>query len=245
MTPSLLLLDAGNTRIKWARVRDASWEERGVSGYDDLGELIQAAKVTGLGGQCWIASVAGAARNRLIEQSLREAEVSLHWIESQAEQCGVVSRYRAPQQLGVDRWMALLAAHNRCQDACLIVSAGTAMTVDALAADGQFLGGIIVPGIGLMQQALQQGTALVGQTEGLIQTFPDNTADAVRTGAVLAMAGAISQVHARLAAQTEGRLHCLLTGGDASLLTPMLEFDVKCVPELVLEGVLLAALAGR
>jgi type III pantothenate kinase len=170
MTPSLLLLDAGNTRIKWARVRDARWEELGVSGYDDLGELIQAAKVTGPGGQCWIASVAGAARNRLIKQSLREAEVSLHWIESQAEQCGVVSHYKAPQQLGVDRWMALLAARNRSQDACLIVSAGTAMTVDALAADGQFLGGIIVPGIGLMQQALQQGTALVGQTEG---TDPD------------------------------------------------------------------------
>jgi type III pantothenate kinase len=119
------------------------------------------------------------------------------------------------------------------------------MTVDALTADGQFLGGIIVPGIGLMEQALQRGTALVGQAEGLVQTFPDNTADAVHSGAVLAMAGAISLMRERLSAKTVGRPHCLLTGGDAGVLMPLLQFDVECVPDLVLEGVLLTATAGR
>ena len=245
MTPPLLLLDAGNTRLKWAHVMNGCWQGRGVCGYDDLGELIQTAKGTGPGGQCWIASVAGAARNHLIEQSLREAGVSLYWLESQSEQCGVTSHYSAPQQLGVDRWMALLAARNRNQGACLVVSAGTAMTVDALAADGQFLGGIIVPGIALTAQALQQGTALVGQTDGQIQTFPCNTADAVRTGTVLAMAGAISLMHARLSSLSAVRLRCLLTGGDAGVLMPLLQFDAECVPDLVLEGVLLAATAGR
>jgi type III pantothenate kinase len=245
MTPSLLLLDAGNTRLKWARVRDARWEERGVSGYDDLGELIQAAGRAGPGGQCWIASVAGAARKHLIEQFLSEKALACHWLESQAEQCGVISHYDAPQQLGVDRWMALLAARNRNQDACLVVSAGTAMTVDALTADGQFLGGIIVPGMALAAQALQQGTALVGPTDGQTRTFPCNTADAVRTGAVLAMAGAISLMHARLSSVCAVRPRCLLTGGDAGLLMPLLQFDAECVPDLVLEGVLLVARAGR
>jgi len=245
MTGSLLLLDAGNTRLKWAGVRDGRWEERGVSGYDDLGELIQAAGRMGPAGQCWIASVAGAARNHLIEQSLLPAGVSLHWLESQSEQCGVTSHYSAPQQLGVDRWMALLAARSRTRDGCLVVSAGTAMTVDALAADGQFLGGIIVPGIALTAQALQQGTALVGQTDGQIRTFPRNTADAVRTGAVLAMAGAISLMHARLSSLSAVRLRCLLTGGDAGVLMPLLQLDAECVPDLVLEGVLLAATVGR
>ena len=245
MMPTLLLLDAGNTRLKWAHVREARWEERGVCGYDDLGALVQTAKDTGPRGQCWIASVAGAARNRLIEQSLREADVSLHWLASQLQQCGVTSHYGAPQQLGVDRWMALLAARNRHHDACLVVSVGTAMTVDALAADGQFLGGIIVPGIALTGQALQQGTALVGQTDGQIRTFPCNTADAVRTGAVLAMAGAISLMYARLSSLSAARPRCLLTGGDAGLPMPLLQFDAECVPDLVLEGVLLAATAGR
>ncbi len=245
MTPPLLLLDAGNTRLKWARVVAGRWEERGVSGYDDPGELIRAAGRTGPGGQCWIASVAGAARNHLIGQSLREAGVSLHWLKSQPAQCGVISHYNAPQQLGVDRWMSLLAARSRSQDACLVVSAGTAMTVDALAADGQFLGGIIVPGMTLTAQALQQGTALVGQTDGQIRTFPCNTADAVRTGAVLALAGAISLMHARLSSLSAERPRCLLTGGDTGLLMPLLAFDAECVPDLVLEGVLLAATAGR
>jgi type III pantothenate kinase len=245
MTPSLLLLDAGNTRLKWAHVRDARWEARGACTYDDLGELIQTAEAAGPRGQCWIASVAGAARNHLIEQSLREAGVSLHWLESQPEQCGVTSHYSSPKQLGVDRWMSLLAARNRYHSACLVVSAGTAMTVDALTADGQFLGGIIVPGIGLMQQALQQGTALVGQADGLNQTFPDNTADAVRTGAVLAMAGAISLMHERLSSLCAALPRCLLTGGDAGELMPLLQFDAERVPDLVLEGVLVTATAGR
>lgn len=245
MKPSLLLLDAGNTRLKWAHVRDARWEERGVCGYDDLAELIQTAKAAGPRGQCWIASVAGAPRNHLIEQSLREAEVRLHWLESQSKQGGVTSHYNPPKQLGVDRWMSLLAARSRYHSACLVVSAGTAMTVDALTADGQFLGGIIVPGIGLMQQALQQGTALVGHAEGLIQTFPDNTANAVRTGTVLAMAGAISLMHERLSSLSAMRPRCLLTGGDAAVLRPLLQFDVECLPDLVLEGVLLTATAGR
>lgn len=245
MTPSLLLLDAGNTRLKWARVRDGRWEERGVSGYDDLGELIRTAGRTGPGGQCWIASVAGAARKHLIEQSLLETGLALHWLQSQAAQCGVISHYDAPQQLGVDRWMALLAARNREQNACLVVSAGTALTVDALTADGQFLGGIIVPGIALTEQALQQGTALVGQTDGQIRTLPCNTADAVRTGAVLAMSGAISLMYARLSSLSVVPPRCLLTGGDAGLLIPLLQFDAACVPDLVLEGVLLAATAGR
>jgi len=245
MMTSLLLLDAGNTRLKWARVLDGRWEERGVSGYDELDELIRPARRMGQEGQCWIASVAGAARNHLVEQTLQDQEVSLHWLESQSAQCGVTSHYSPPQQLGVDRWMALLAARKRSQEACVVVSAGTAMTADALTADGHFLGGVIVPGIGLMQQALQMGTALVGQTDGQFQTFPRNTADAVRSGAVMAMAGAVSLMHSRLSSLSAGPTRCLLTGGDAGLLMPLLECSVECVPELVLEGVLLAATAGR
>lgn len=245
MTLPLLLLDAGNTRLKWARVEDGRWHERGASAYDDLGELIKTAERTGPGGQCWIASVAGAARQHLIEQSLSEMALSLHWLESQAEQRGVTNLYSSPKQLGTDRWMALLAARGRSQDACLVVSAGTAMTVDALAADGQFLGGIIVPGIALTGQALQQGTALVAQTDGQMRTFPRNTADAVHSGALLAMAGAIGLMHGRLSSLAAVRPRCLLTGGDADLLMPLLEFDAECVPDLVLEGVLLAATAGR
>jgi type III pantothenate kinase len=244
MSAPRLLVDAGNSRVKWARAGDERWTARGVCGYDDLGSLVEAAGTRGATGECWIASVAGETRNRLIEQALSPAGVRLHWLEAKVSQCGVVSHYEPAQQLGVDRWMALLAARRRCQEACLVVSAGTAMTVDALDAGGHFLGGLIVAGRALMEDALHRGTALVEQADGEASAFPRNTADAVRSGAAMALAGAVSLMHARLSSASGAQALCLLTGGDAGLVAPLLPFPVTVLPELVLEGILLAAQDG-
>jgi type III pantothenate kinase len=241
----LLLLDAGNTRLKWARFEDGRRVEQGVSLYDNLDALADAARRLGRGGECWIASVAGDTRNGLIERSLSSPGLTLNWLESRSEQCGVVNHYQSPRQLGVDRWMALLAARQRTRSACLVASVGTAMTVDALNDEGHFLGGVIVPGLALMEKALHEGTALVAPSAGQFSAFPGNTADAVHSGCVMALAGAISLLHARLSSLSAVPPHCLLAGGDADRVMPLLAFPAQRVPDLVLEGVQLAAGAGR
>ena len=110
------------------------------------------------------------------------------------------------------------------------------MSVDALAADGTFMGGLIVPGVALMRQALQQGTARVSKVSGTWQAFPLCTQDAVESGIVAALSGTIQLQFARLAALTEEVPHCILSGGDAESLLPHLTMAVEHAPFLVLEG---------
>jgi len=149
----------------------------------------------------------------------------------------VKNSYLNPLQLGADRWMGLIAARQRTREPVLVVSVGTAMTVDALAADGVFLGGVIVPGVNLMRQALRQGTARIADAMGRWQAFPRSTADAVESGIVAALCGAIRQQHARLAEASATLPHCLLTGGDAGMVLPHLALSAEQVAALVLEGV--------
>ncbi len=111
------------------------------------------------------------------------------------------------------------------------------MTIDALSAEGEFLGGMIIPGYRLMERCLQEGTAQVGSDNGSWQAFPKNTADAVQSGIVAAMCGAIQMQYSRLAEKCRCIPLILLTGGDAEMLMPYLDLPVEQVPYLVLEGI--------
>lgn len=229
-----LLIDAGNTRLKWAVTEAGSWVAQGHSDYADWTGLRQSLPgVT----RCHVASVASATRTGELAALLAEAGVPTVWLRAEARFGDVVNGYADPHQLGVDRWMGVIAARARTRDAVLVASAGTALTVDALAADGRFLGGVIVPGLQLMRQALRAGTAGVEPAGGRVRPFPSTTADAVESGLVAALAGTIRQQHARLAEVAERMPRCLLTGGDAAVLAPWLELAVEIVPALVLEGV--------
>jgi len=158
-------------------------------------------------------------------------------VKSEAAFGDLRNTYLNPGQLGVDRWMGLIAARQRTREAALVVSVGTAMTVDALAADGVFRGGVIVPGVTLMRQALFQGTAQVAAAAGEWKAFPRNTADAVQSGIVAALCGAIQQQHARFAESAGMMPICLLTGGDAGMVLPHLSVPAEHVASLVLEGI--------
>jgi len=229
-----LLIDAGNSCLKWAVVEDGQWRAQGRSDYADWTDL--KAQLTAAT-PCFIASVARPAQEQALAALLGAAGSSAHWLAAEAEFAGVKNSYLNPLQLGPDRWMGLIAARARTREPVLVVSMGTAMTVDALAADGVFLGGVIVPGVRLMRQALQQGTARVAAALGHWQTFPRSTADAVESGIVAALCGAIQQQYARLAGPSETVPHCLLTGGDAGMVLPHLALPAQQVPALVLEGV--------
>jgi type III pantothenate kinase len=157
----------------------------------------------------------------------------------------VYNRYARPSQLGPDRWAALIAARQRVADElfpspCVVVNAGTAVTVDALDGTGIFRGGIILPGLRLMLQALASNTAALRVPSGRYHDFPINTADALASGALHAVCGAIEQMRLRLG---EGGPppKAFLSGGAAVDIAPHLTAPVEIVDNLVLEGVLALA----
>ncbi len=229
-----VLLDAGNSRLKWALLENERWLAQGHCAYPELAALKRQLRA---GDRGYIASVAPDACEAMLRALCIDAKVEAVWLRPAVTAAGVRNGYADPSSLGVDRWMALIGARRRIEEAVLVVSAGTAMTVDALSAAGDFLGGVIVPGAGLLRQALQAGTARVAATSGQWQAFPRCTADAVESGIVAALCGAIRQQHAALAAATGAVPRCLLTGGDAPRLAAHLDLGFELAPALVLEGI--------
>lgn len=241
MTARRILLDAGNSSVKWAAVEDGRWDAQGRCDYDDLAALAPQLTTASM---CYVASVANSAREHAIATLLDEAGTAATWLKAEASFGGVRNHYRDPGQLGVDRWMGLVAARSRTTQAALVVSVGTAMTVDALSASGDFLGGIIVPGMALMRQSLDRGTARVAVGDGGWRPFPLCTADAVESGIVAALCGAIEQQYARLVTLAAATPACLVTGGDAAPILPRLEVAAEYVAALVLEGIDRVATGG-
>lgn len=228
-----LLLDAGNSRLKWALVRVEAWLMQGSAPYSELSGLTHVLHQVDA---CFVASVAKSADVESVTSLLLAHGFTPVQLQTEPQFGEVKNTYAQPDRLGVDRWMGLIAARARTPEPCLVVSAGTAMTVDALAANGVFLGGLIVPGVDLMRQALRQGTARVAEVDGEWQPFPRSTADGVESGIVAALCGAIVQQYAQLVKQAGAVPHCILTGGAAAVIAPHLPFDVELAPVLVLEG---------
>jgi type III pantothenate kinase len=182
--------------------------------------------------------VAGAAVRAQVAALLPSCAQAPHWLVSAAQQCGVRSSYADPAALGPDRWAALIGAWHLAAGACVVVNAGTTMTVDALNGEGVFLGGCIVPGAMLMRAALARDTANLAQREGSFRFFPDNTGDAIASGAVNALAGAVERVVRDLQDITGTAPRVLLSGGDAGLIEQRLRVAPVVVDNLVLEGLL-------
>lgn len=237
----ILLIDAGNTRVKW-RIIDAagaaSTVAEGALGHDALAELAAIrARHPGLR-QLFGSNVAGPQVAAQIAAAT--AGLACHWLEPGPARCGVRNLY-APGQLGADRWAALIGARRLHPQACVVVSAGTATTVDLLDETGDFLGGLILPGVELMQQALARGTAQLPLAAGRFALTPRSTADAIRSGCLQAQAGAIERMFRQLAARPQAS--CLLGGGAADSFAGLLEIPLRRVDNLVLEG--LAAVAAE
>ena len=175
-------------------------------------------------------------------------DVTPRWVVSAAAEAGVVNGYDHPSRLGADRWVALVGTRARvlaeaavrggAPRPALVVMVGTAVTVDAIAPDGRFLGGLILPGFGLMLRALEMGTAGLKVPTGETVDFPTNTSDALMSGGVCAIAGAVERQHRRLASTTGQQPLMLLTGGAAVKLAPALDLQFEIVDGLIFEGLL-------
>lgn len=238
----LLAIDAGNTRLKWALHDGQAWRARGACASGEAAQAGRAWRDWPAPARIVVSNVAGPAVGAAIETAAAAWPVIPEFIVSRGAQCGVRSSYEDPAQLGCDRWAALLGAHRCYPGSCLVVNAGTAMTVDALTDEGLFLGGIITPGVDLMRRALDAHTAGLRWQPGEVRFFPANTGDAIMSGAAHALAGAIERMAAFMREGGEVGLRVLLGGGSAALLQPLLSLEVVPVDNLVLEGLLAIAL---
>ena len=226
----ILCLDAGNTRLKWGLLEADGWRRQGVLNHQELDVLL--AELPAPPSRILACNVAGEAIRQRIEAMAAGLKLPLAWLTSTAAACGVRNGYDSPQQLGADRWAALIAARSLHAGSCVVVMAGTATTVDALDDKGVFRGGLILPGLALMRAALAHNTADLPHAAGRYQSMPTNTDDAIVSGAIQATLGAIERMHSRLGKDAQ----CLLSGGAAAELAPHLGLRHRLVDNLVLEG---------
>jgi len=154
----------------------------------------------------------------------------------QDAQCGVVNSYRNPQQLGSDRWAALIGArHLLGMRPAMVVVCGTATTIDFLSGEGVFKGGIIMPGVGLMLRSLHEGTAALPDQGGEFFSYPTQTVDAIASGCQHAQAGAIERLFAS-EQRVQPEVVCILSGGAAGAVAPRLSIPFQLHDNVVIEG---------
>jgi len=244
MNGIVLAIDAGNTRIKWGAHDGAHWVRRAWVETGCAAELKPAFADLPPLQAVVVSNVAGAALREVILRALPSTPAP-RWIKSERVQCGVRNSYDEPAQLGCDRWAALIGAHRLCGGPAVVVDAGTALTADALTGDGVFVGGIIVPGADLMRKALAEHTAALKLQPGKFSFFPNTTGDAIMSGAINSLAGAIERMARFLEEAGQPQPVCVLSGGGAALIEPYLNLEVKVVDNLVLEGLLEIARDGQ
>lgn len=235
-----LLIDLGNTRLKWAQSDANQWHTgAALYGGRDVNELLD---------ECWgsvapqlvaMVSVGAPETCSAIERWVAQRwQLNVQVVRAQAAQAGVVNHYREPAALGPDRWAALIGARAALPDeAVCVISCGTAITVDALSARGEFEGGVIFPGIGLQRDALLRGTAAIRVTDGNdASCLARATADAVAAGTLNAALGGIERVCAAFEELLGAPMKLVVTGGDADRIAARLSRPARRIPDLVLRG---------
>jgi type III pantothenate kinase len=236
----LLLIDAGNTRIKWAAAAidgaPGRWLAQGAAAHGELVQVVPQWRSFCVM-RALVSNVAGAAIAARIAEALAAAGVtpeSIEWFRSTPSRAGVTNGYRQPAQLGCDRFASLIGARHRHPGrSLLVVTCGTATTIDALDASGRFDGGMILPGLGTMADSLALNTAklpAVGEA-ALERVFADNTRDAIVSGCLHAQVGAIARAQAAMP-----DAHCLLSGGAAGHVAPHMSVPFERIDQLVLLG---------
>ncbi|HUT40002.1 MAG TPA: type III pantothenate kinase [Gammaproteobacteria bacterium] len=244
-----LLVDIGNTSVNWALASGQQLERRGqfVHRGSDLARQLESAwGRLAAPGRILVSNVAGEAlAGRLCAWVGRSWQVCPHFIRAGRQAAGVTNAYAQPELLGADRWAAMIAAWQATGDAVCVVDCGTAITVDLVDADGVHRGGLILPGVKMMQQALCAHTADLplphaDQAPVLLAT---TTSGAIDSGSLYAAAAAVERIATDMAASSGLQPAVVITGGDAQRLAPLLGLVARYDADLVLKGI--AILAGE
>lgn len=238
-----LLIDIGNTTLKWVTSEAGNLSVmRSARHHDALPIDLHAAwEQLPSPGRVLVASVAAQSVTAALARTCRarwglEPELA----HTRRSSCGVTIAYEEPQRLGVDRWLALLAAHRSCAQPALIVDAGTAVTYDLLLSNGHHLGGLILPGIEMMRNELLSRTR-IPQVEpvDIDGYWAADTATAVAAGSIQAPSALAERLLGRLSETAGAEPALLITGGDAERLLPALTVSARHEPDLVLQGLAL------
>ncbi len=236
-----LLIDLGNSRLKWAQQAPSLWRSDAAVLEQDIATLFN--RVWGKIPAPQKIILCSVARAQIL--TAVEAWIRAHWsitpqrVKAQAQQLDVKNGYRQPETLGADRWAALIGARGLTTSAACIVDCGTAVTVDALSARGEFLGGVIFPGLHLLRDSLIKGTAGIGSQTAMedVKDFPARTtADGVTAGSLFGLAGALERLIFEYRQSLGETMQVFLTGGDATTIAKHLSLPVTLEPDLVLKG---------
>ncbi len=245
---TFLALDIGNTRLKWAQYASPSpgavLLAQGAEFLENIdkladgawGHLVAPRHILG----CAVA--AHAIKLRLQEQ-MELWDVSPQWVVASEAEAGVRNGYDYPTRLGADRWVAMIGAFHRMlaqgqPRPIVVVMVGTAVTVEAIDAQGKFLGGLILPGHGIMLRALESGTAGLHVPTGDVKEFPTNTSDALTSGGTYAIAGAVERMVQHVRAHCGAEPMCIMTGGAGWKMAPSMSVPFELVDNLIFDGLL-------
>ena len=245
---TFLALDVGNTRLKWAQYDTptvgAKLLAQGAVFLENIDKLAedewcampQPSEILGC-------IVAGDAIKRRVAEQMELWEAAPRWVVSSAAEAGLTNGYDHPARLGADRWVAMIGARHRLlgrgsNKPCIVVMVGTAVTVEAIDATGKFLGGIILPGHGIMLRALESGTAGLHVPTGEVCDFPTNTSDALTSGGTFAIAGAVQRMVDNVTRHCGQAPECIMTGGAGWKMAPSMSVQVELVESLIFDGLL-------
>ncbi|MEM7361198.1 MAG: type III pantothenate kinase [Pseudomonadota bacterium] len=249
-----LLLDLGNTRLKWALATQADMVAVGAIanedlGPDDIGQYFSANLSTTLLEQTlsevWVSSVGAAEVLKPILSWLHdETGLEANRVDVSNPVRGFQNHYESIDSLGVDRWVAALGARSLVpQGDLIIIDAGTAVTIDWLSQDNVFEGGVILPGAKLMHQSLLGGTVGIdAESSDVVQIIGKTTSECVNSGIGFGMGGAVERIVKEMTETIDRPTRLILTGGGANLIAEFTNLGAESEPDLVLHGLLYLSL---
>ncbi len=248
---TFMAIDVGNTRLKWtlydrpaAGARMLAQGAEFLEQIDRLGEVVwsQIPEPTTMLG-CIVAAT--AVKHRVQEQ-MEQWNVEPRWVVASEAEAGLVNGYDFPARLGADRWVAMIGARHHMlrrgpPRPILLVMVGTAVTVEAIDQHGRFVGGLILPGHGIMLRALESGTAGLHVPTGDVVEFPTNTSDALTSGGTFAIAGACERMFQHLFKRCAAEPLCLMTGGAGWKMLPAMTRPFELIESMIFDGLLVIA----
>lgn len=248
----MLVVDIGNSRIKWAWWHNQQLSEMHAAEYaaeenlaGTLDQHWQSVREQLLSDEhaIWVACVAGEVVEKSLQTWLQtHCEQTADFLHSTKTRAGVTNTYTKPEQYGVDRWAALLGAKALYADSPVcVIDCGTAVTVDCMDAKGQHLGGYIMPGLDMMRSALLHNTNGIADTQGSEVELADNTADAVSSGTLRMLRAACQDACSSAEQQLGETVKIIITGGLSERVISLLGSTELChEPALVLHGLVAA-----
>lgn len=248
---TFLAIDVGNTRLKWTLY---DRPQPGASILADGAEFLE--QIDRLADGVWSqlpepthmlgCIVAGQAVKHRVQEQMELWSVEPRWVVASDAEAGLTNGYDYPSRLGADRWVAMIGArHHMLQRGparpILLVMVGTAVTVEAIDQQGRYLGGLILPGHGIMLRSLESGTAGLHVPTGEVCEFPTNTSDGLTSGGTFAIAGACERMFQHLFMRCAAEPLCLMTGGAGWKMLPAMTRPFELIETMIFDGLLALA----